>query len=40
MKTAAVQASAGFKNILFATDFSPAAANATSFLRGRGQLVG
>jgi hypothetical protein len=33
MKTAAVQAPAGFKNILFATDFSPAAANAIPFVK-------
>jgi nucleotide-binding universal stress UspA family protein len=33
MKTAAVQAPAGFKNILFATDFSPAATNAIPFVK-------
>jgi nucleotide-binding universal stress UspA family protein len=33
MKTAAVQAPAGFKNILFATDFSPAVANAIPFVK-------
>lgn len=33
MKTAAVQAPAGFNNILFATDFSPAAANAIPFVK-------
>jgi nucleotide-binding universal stress UspA family protein len=33
MKTTAVQAPAGFKNILFATDFSSAAANAIPFVK-------
>jgi nucleotide-binding universal stress UspA family protein len=33
MKTAAVRAPAGFKNILFATDFSSAAANAIPFVK-------